>query len=63
MEFTGSNELTDGAQFSLADRAGAVASDWPMTSPARADRTAPNSRQWLVLESPREREDLSLIHI
>ena len=55
MELTVSNELTDGDQFSLADRAGAVASDWPMTSPARADRVAPNSRQLLVLEGPRER--------
>ena len=55
MELTVLNELTDGALFSLADRAGAVESDWPMTSPARADRAAPDSRQLLVLEGPRER--------
>ena len=58
MELTVLNELTDGALFSLADRAGAVESDWPMTSPARADRAAPDSTQLLVLESPREREDI-----
>ena len=55
MELTVSNELTDGAPFSLADRAGAVGFDWPMTSHAGTDRPAPNSRQLLVLEGPRER--------